>query len=57
MIQQEEKQSAVNMAAEMALKMYLKQGKDSSSTSGGGGGAGGLGAGDMLNLASKFLGK
>lgn len=54
---QEEKQSAVNQAAEMALKMYLKSGKDSSSSGGNSSSSGGLGAGDLLGLASKFLSK
>ncbi|KAJ5999887.1 hypothetical protein N7481_000296 [Penicillium waksmanii] len=42
-----DKQSAVNSAAEMALKMYMKGG------SGGIGGTGG--AGGLMSLASKFL--
>jgi len=45
-----EKQSAVSTAAELALKMYMKGGKDSSA-----GGSGG--AGNLLSLASNFLGK
>ncbi|ROW07749.1 hypothetical protein VMCG_03634 [Cytospora schulzeri] len=46
------KESAVQQAGEMALKMYLKSkgGSGGSGSSGGGGGAGGL-----LSLASKFM--
>ncbi len=42
-----DKQSVVNDAAKMALKMYLK-------SQGGAGGAGG-GPGGLLGMASKFL--
>ncbi|CAI4218561.1 unnamed protein product [Parascedosporium putredinis] len=45
------KESAVQQAGEMALKMYLK-----SQAQGGGSSAGGSGgAGDLLGFASKFL--
>lgn len=46
----QEKQSAVNSAAQMALKLYLNGQKSSGGAGGSGGGAGGL-----LQLASKFL--
>lgn len=44
-LQSGDKQSAVNSAAEMALKMYMKNQ----------GGSGGSGASGLMSLASKFL--
>lgn len=50
-VQSGDKQSAINNAAEMAMKMYMKsQGGGIGGTGGPGGGASGL-----LSLASKFL--
>jgi len=51
-IQSGDKQSAVNSAAEMALKMYMKS---NGSGSQGTGGPSSSGAGGLLSLASKFL--
>ncbi|KEZ45985.1 hypothetical protein SAPIO_CDS1383 [Scedosporium apiospermum] len=47
------KESAVQQAGEMALKMYLKSQVSGGSGASSGGSSGG--AGDLMNLASKFL--
>ena len=52
-VQSGDKQSAVNSAAEMALKMYMKSNGSGSQGTGGPSSSGG--ASGLLSLASKFM--
>lgn len=51
------KQDVVAQAAQMALKLYLKNQMGGGKSSGGSGGSGGGAMGTVMNLASNFLSK